>query len=160
MQGSIVSIHIAKDRGGELQPLDSAELLSGCGIKGDRHFAADGSHADSAVTLIESEQVELFNEYTGLSIAPHDTRRQIVTRGVALNDLVGVRFRVGDVELEGVELCEPCTYMAGRLKEMFSVTSLSPPEIVRGLDHRAGIRARILNDGTIRVGDVVSSAGG
>jgi MOSC domain-containing protein YiiM len=153
MRGSIVSIHIAATEGGELQPLDSADLVAGCGIRGDRHFAADGSHSDSAVTLIEEEQVELFNELTGLSLAPHDARRQIVTRGVALNDLVGARFRIGDVELEGVELCEPCSYLANHLTREFSITDVSPSEIVRGLAHRAGIRARILNDGSVRVGD-------
>lgn len=153
MQGSIVSIHIAESPGGELQPKDRVELVAGCGIRGDRHFASDGSHADSAVTLIEEEQVELFNELTGLALAPHDTRRQIVTRGVALNDLVGVRFRTGDVELEGVELCEPCAYLADHLTRQFSITRVRPPEIVRALAHRAGIRARILENGTVRVGD-------
>lgn len=155
MRGSIVSIHIAAEPGGDLQPLDSADLVAGCGIRGDRHFAADGSHADSAVTLIEEEQVELFNELTGLSLAPHDTRRQIVTRGVALNDLVGVRFRIGDVEVEGTELCEPCAYLADHLTRQFAITGLRPPDIVRALTHRAGIRARVLNDGSVRVGDRV-----
>ena len=158
MHGSIITIQIAAEEGGELQPLDTAELVAGCGIKGDRHFSEDGSSADEALTLIEAEQVDLFNELTGLSIAPHDTRRQIVTRGVALNDLIGVRFRVGDVEVEGVELCEPCAYLADHLTEQFRITGISPPEIVKGLAHRAGIRARILNDGAIRVGDPVTSA--
>ncbi|UCC14279.1 MAG: MOSC domain-containing protein [Gammaproteobacteria bacterium] len=156
MRGSIVSIHIASEEGGVLQPLDRAELVAGCGIRGDRHFSADGSRADEALTLIESEQVELFNELTGLSLAPHDTRRQIVTHGVPLNDLVGVRFRLGDVEVEGVELCEPCAYLADHLTKQFSITDIAAPEIVHGLAHRAGIRARILNDGTIRVGDPVA----
>jgi MOSC domain-containing protein YiiM len=157
MRGSIVSIHIASVEGGELQPLDSAELVAGCGIRGDRHFSADGSRADEALTLIESEQVELFNELTGLSLAPHDTRRQIVTHGIPLNDLVGVRFSIGDVEVEGVELCEPCAYLADHLTKQFSITGVAPPDIVRGLAHRAGIRARILNDGVVRVGDPVTS---
>lgn len=157
MHGSVITIHIASEEGGELQPLDSAELVAGCGIKGDRHFSADGSGADEALTLIEAEQVDLFNELTGLSLAPHDTRRQIVTRGVALNDLVGVRFRVGDVEVEGVELCEPCSYLAGHLKDRFDITDMEAPEILRGLAHRAGIRARILNDGVVRVGDPVTA---
>jgi MOSC domain-containing protein YiiM len=156
MRGSIVSIHIASEEGGELQPLDRAELVAGCGIRGDRHFSADGSRAGEALTLIEAEQVELFNELTGLSLAPHDTRRQIVTHGVPLNDLVGVRFRLGDVEVEGVELCEPCAYLADHLTKQFSITDIAGPEIVHGLAHRAGIRARILNDGTIRVGDPVA----
>jgi MOSC domain-containing protein YiiM len=155
MHGSIITIHIAAEEGGELQPLDSAELVAGCGIRGDRHFRADGSGADGALTLIEAEQVDLFNELTGLSLAPHDTRRQIVTRGVALNDLVGVRFRVGDVEVEGVELCEPCSYLAGLLTEKFDIRDIGVPQILRGLAHRAGIRARILSDGVVRVGDPI-----
>lgn len=155
MKGSVVSIHIASESGGDLQPLDCAELVAGCGIRGDRHFTADGSHADSALTLIEEEQVELFNELTGLSLAPHDTRRQIVTRGVALNDLVGIRFRIGAVEVEGTELCEPCAYLADHLTRQFSITGVSGPKIVQGLVHRAGIRVSILNDGMVRVGDRV-----
>lgn len=156
MHGSVITIHIAGEEGGELQPLDSAELVAGHGIKGDRHFSADGSGADQALTLIESEQVELFNELTGLSLAPHDTRRQVVTRGVALNDLVGVRFRVGSVEVEGAELCEPCAYLADHLRREFGIADLTSAEILRGLAHRSGIRARILTDGTVRVGDPVT----
>lgn len=157
MQGTVVSIHVAETSGGELKPLDRAELVAGCGIRGDRHFRDDGGSADSAITLVETEQVALFNELTGLAIAPHDTRRQIVTSGVALNDLVGARFRVGAVELEGVELCEPCSHLAGMLRRQDQAGHLSPAQIVRGLAHRAGLRARILADGEIRVGDPVET---
>jgi len=159
MHGTVVSIHIAEKNGGELRPLDSAELVAGSGIRGDRHFRADGGSPDSAITLVESEQVELFNELTGLSLAPHDTRRQVVTAGVALNDLVGVRFRVGDVKLEGVELCEPCSHLAGLLREQHHITTISAADIIRGLAHRGGLRARILTDGEIRVGDPVEHTG-
>ncbi len=157
MHGTVVSIHIAESNGGDLRPLDSAELVAGAGIRGDRHFRADGSSPDSAITLVESEQVEVFNELTGLCIAPHDTRRQLVTLGVPLNDLVGERFRVGDVQLEGVELCEPCSHLAGLLRKQFEITTTSAADIVRGLTHRAGLRARILTDGEIRVGDAIES---
>jgi len=155
MHGNVVSIHIAETSGGELFPRDSAELVAGAGIRGDRHFSPDGSSPDSAITLVEAEQVEVFNELTGLHIAPHDTRRQVVTTGVALNDLVGVRFRVGDVELEGVELCAPCSHLAEMLRRQHQITTISAGELIRGLAHRAGLRARILSDGKIRVGDLV-----
>ncbi len=155
MHGTVVSIHVAETNGGELRPLDSAELVAGSGIRGDRHFRADGGSPDSAVTLVESEQVELFNELTGLSLAPHETRRQVVTAGVALNDLVGARFRVGAVELEGVELCEPCSHLAGLLRRQHNITTISATDIIKGLTHRAGLRARVLTDGEIRVGDPI-----
>jgi MOSC domain-containing protein YiiM len=159
MHGTVVSIHIAETNGGELKPLDVAELVAGSGIRGDRHFKADGKNPDSAITLVESEQVELFNELNGLSLAPHDTRRQVVTAGVALNDLVGAQFQVGDVRLEGVELCEPCSHLAGLLSKQHQITTISTGDIVRGLIHRAGLRARILTDGEIRVGDPVECTG-
>jgi len=158
MHGTVVSIHIAETNGGPLRPLDTAELVWGAGIRGDRHFREDGGNADSAISLVESEQVEMFNELTGLSIAPHDTRRQVVTTGVPLNDLVGVRFRIGEVQLQGVELCEPCSHLAALLREQHQITDVSATDIIRGLMHRAGLRARILTDGEIRVGDQVEYA--
>ena len=123
-----------------LAPVDSVSAVAGCGLEGDRHFRADGQRPGGALTLIEAEELEA----AGLTGA--ESRRQLVVRGVRLNDLVGKRFTVGDVECLGVELCEPCLHLQ----------SLTRPGIIDELAHRAGLNADILTSGTIAVGDAVS----
>src|SRR5918912_321855 len=108
-------------------------------LEGDRYFRAKGAKPGRALTLVEAENVE------AVGLAPGATRRQVTTRGVRLNDLVGKRFRVGEVECYGVELCEPCRHLE----------SMTRPGIIKELVHRAGINADILTDGTISVGDEV-----
>jgi MOSC domain-containing protein YiiM len=122
-----------------LRAVDSARAVAGKGLEGDRQFRAKGAKPGQALTLVEAENVE------AASLAPGETRRQVTTRGVRLDDLVGKRFRVGEVECYGVELCEPCTHLQ----------SMTRPGIIKELTHRAGINADILTDGTISVGDEV-----
>jgi MOSC domain-containing protein YiiM len=124
-----------------LMPVGSVAALAGKGLRGDRHFCADGAQPGQALTLIEAEALE----DAGLTGA--QARRQVVVRGVRLNDLVGRRFRVGDVECAGVELCEPCLHLQ----------QLTRPGIINDLIHRGGLDADILTDGQIRVGDRVSA---
>src|SRR3954469_5781608 len=121
-----------------LATVESVRARAGRGLEGDRK-AEHGSHPGGALTLIEAEVLE----EVGLTGA--ESRRQVVVRGVRLNDLVGKRFRVGEVECLGVELCEPCR----RLE------SLTRPGIIREMTHRAGLSADILSSGTIAVGDAV-----
>ena len=151
MDATVVSIQIAPEAGADLQMLQEAELVAGKGIVGDR----DHTEVHKQLTLVEAEQIEKFNAEAGLAIEASDTRRNITTRGVALNELVGKRFRVGEVEVRGAELCHPCEYIAGRLREAYSISNLSKAEIVSGLADRAGIRAEILTGGTVRVGDPI-----
>jgi len=122
-----------------IAPVGSASAVAGKGLEGDRHFHGDGAEPGQALTLIEAEVLE----EVGLSGA--ESRRQVMVRGVRLNDLVGRRFRVGDVECLGVELCEPCLHLQ----------QLTRPGIIKELIHRAGLNADILNDGRISVGDPV-----
>ena len=124
----------------ELRPVVSVDALAGKGLRGDRHFYTEGAEPGEALTLIEAEALE----DVGLSGA--QSRRQVVVRGVRLNDLVGRRFRVGDVECVGVELCEPCLHLQ----------QLTRPGIIKDLIHRGGLNADILTDGQIRVGDPVT----
>ena len=124
----------------ELRPVVSVDAFAGKGLRGDRHFYAEGAEPGEALTLIEAEALE----DVGLSGA--QSRRQVVVRGVRLNDLVGRRFRVGDVECVGVELCEPCLHLQ----------QLTRPGIIKDLIHRGGLNADILTDGQIRVGDPVT----
>ena len=122
-----------------IAPVQAANALAGKGLKGDRHFYQDGAAPGGALTLIEAEVLES----VGLSGA--QSRRQVVVRGVRLNELVGKRFRVGEVECLGVELCEPCLHLQ----------QLTRPGIIKELIHRAGLNADILKDGRITVGDAV-----
>jgi MOSC domain-containing protein YiiM len=152
MRGVVESIHIAEVEGGPLQPLAEATLVPGRGILGDRYAARGDLHPKQEVTLVAAEQIEAFAAASGLPLAPHETRRNLVTRGIALNELVGRDFRVGAATLRGIQLCEPCRPLGARLA---AGTALEPADVVTGLLHRAGLRARILAGGTVRVGDAI-----
>ena len=136
---TVVAIHVGAK---ELQPVESAVAVAGKGLEGDRYFYPDGADPGRALTLVEEENVQ------DVGVEPGQTRRQLTTRGVRLNDLVGKRFRVGDVECYGVELCEPCKHLE----------SLTRPGLIKDMVHRAGLNADILTDGTIAVGDPVVPA--
>jgi MOSC domain-containing protein YiiM len=136
---SVEAIHLGTEEGGELRPVESVRAVAGKGLEGDRYFRGRGAKPGQAITLVEAEVVE------DAGLRPGDTRRQVTTRGVRLNDLVGKRFRIGAVECHGVELCEPCKHLE----------SMTRPGIIKELAHRAGINADILTDGTIAVGDEV-----
>ena len=122
-----------------IAPVESVTAVAGVGLQGDRHFYRDGAAPGQALTLIEAEALE------DVALSGAQSRRQVVARGVRLNELVGKRFRVGDVECMGVELCEPCLHLQ----------QLTRPGIIKDLIHRAGINADILTDGVIRVGDEI-----
>jgi MOSC domain-containing protein YiiM len=125
-----------------LRPVDSVSAVAGKGLEGDRHFFAEGARRGGAITLIEAEVLE------DVGLSGPQSRRQVVTRGVRLNDLVGKRFLVGEIECEGVELCEPCLHLQ----------SLTRPGIIEDLLHRGGLNADIVTSGTISVGDTVTLA--
>lgn len=122
-----------------IAPVDSANALAGKGLMGDRHLHDEGAKPGQALTLIEAEVLE------DVGLTGAQSRRQVVVRGVRLNDLVGKRFWVGDVECLGVELCEPCLHLQ----------QMTRPGIIKQLVHRGGLNADILNDGRISVGDPV-----
>jgi MOSC domain-containing protein YiiM len=138
---TVVAIHLGVD-GGPLSPVDSVRAFAGKGLEGDRHFHPDGARPGQALTLVEEEAVD------DVGLPAGATRRQLTVRGVRLNELVGKRFRVGEVDCYGVELCEPCLHLQ----------QLTRPGIIKELVHRAGINADILTDGTISVGDQVVEA--
>jgi MOSC domain-containing protein YiiM len=135
----VEAIHLGAARKPELWTVESVQAVAGKGLEGDRHFHADGAPSGQALTLVAAEVVEEVGLRAG------ETRRQVTVRDVDVNALVGRRFRVGEVECFGVELCEPCRH----LEEM------THPGIIKELTHRAGINADILVGGVIRVGDPV-----
>ena len=135
----VEAIHLGTEKVVELRPVERVRAVAGKGLDGDRHFRSRGAKPGQALTLVEAENVE------AVGLPPGATRRQVTTRGVRLNGLVGKRFRVGDVECYGVELCEPCRHLE----------SMTRPGIIKELAHRAGINADVLTDGTISVGDEI-----
>ncbi len=135
---NVESISIGRSEA--LAPVESVRALAGQGLEGDRHAHEGAGRAGGALTLIEAEVLE----DVGLSGA--ESRRQVVVRGVRLNDLVGKRFRVGEVECEGVELCEPCTTLEG----------MTQSGVIKAFVHRCGLNADILSDGEISIGDPVT----
>ncbi|MGZ4398986.1 MAG: MOSC domain-containing protein [Gaiellaceae bacterium] len=147
MPGRVLAIFVAPSRGEPTRPVEAIEVIAGRGVVGDRHLAAEGApHTVADLSLVESEAVAAFVEQTGIPLEPGETRRQVVTEGIRLNELVGRRFRVGALECLGVELCEPCEHLEG----------LTRPGVLRGMVHRAGITANASANGTIAVGDPVA----
>ncbi|GAB4572845.1 MAG: MOSC domain-containing protein [Anaerolineae bacterium] len=142
-RGQVVSIHTAAEAGGPIQDHAQIEAVAHRGLRGDRNF--DSGHPEAAVTLIELESIEALARDYDIALNPADSRRNIVTKDVPLNHLVGKTFRVGGVLMRGMELCEPCNYLAGKTQR----------RVLPALVHRGGLRAAILSDGTIRVGDAV-----
>jgi MOSC domain-containing protein YiiM len=146
----VVSIHITAEGAGPMIAVSEVRAVPGKGLEGDRYFSGSGTWSkkpgpDREVTLIESEAIEAIARDNGVEIAPGQARRNIVTKGVALNHLVGKEFRVGEVTLRGMRLAEPCGHLE----------SLSKPGVKEGLVHRGGLRAQILKEGTIRNGDQI-----
>jgi MOSC domain-containing protein YiiM len=148
--GEVVSIQLGEKAGSPMIAVKEARAIVGRGLEGDRYFNQLGTYSDRPgpgreVTLIESEAIEALERDLQIKLNAKDSRRNIVTKGVPLNHLVGRRFMVGDVFLRGIRLCEPCSYLEGLTKE----------GVENGLLHRGGLRAQILTSGTIRVGDRV-----
>ena len=152
-QGSVVSIHIASEAAKALESVAEVRAIAGRGLEGDRYFNKIGTYSNHPgsgreVTLIEAEAIEALARDAKVTLPPGASRRNIMTRGVPLNHLVGVRFQVGDVVLEGTRLCEPCMHLEGLTQE----------GVRAGLIHRGGLRTVIVRGGTMRVGDIVRPA--
>jgi MOSC domain-containing protein YiiM len=136
--GTVVQIAIAPEESALPGTVPEVEVRAE-GVVGDRY----GDAGD--LTLIEAEALEGFTADTGIDLTHEESRRQVLTRGIRLNELVGKRFRVGEVECVGQEWCEPCSHLQ----------SLTRPGVLRGLVHRGGLRADIVTPGRIAVGDEV-----
>jgi MOSC domain-containing protein YiiM len=132
------------------EPVERIEVVAGQGPRGDRKFAPRPmKRKGKDLTLIEAEALEGLRSETDIELTHEESRRNVLTRGIRLNDLVGRRFTVGEVECEGVVLNEPCTHLEG----------LTYPGVLAGLENRGGLRANVLRGGTIRVGDEVAELG-
>ncbi len=146
-EGRVEGIFLSERKGDMPHSVDSVEAVSGGGLVGNRYFHCDGDAPPGvAITLIAAEAIEAFVQETGISLTAGESRRNVLTRGIDVNALVGKRFRVGDVECLGVELCEPCA----------SLEAMTRPGVLKGMVHRAGLNADVLSDGEIAVGDAVT----
>jgi MOSC domain-containing protein YiiM len=146
MSGRVEEIFISAHATESPYAVARARAIAGIGLEGDRYFAGVGTWSDYPVqtgkdlTLIEAEVLE------AVGLSGSEARRNVVTRGIRLNELVGRRFRVGEIECYGDRLCEPCTHLEG-------LTGVSVATLAR----RGGLRADILSDGSISVGDLVTA---
>jgi ADP-ribose pyrophosphatase YjhB (NUDIX family) len=148
--GRVETIQTAAGEALPMRRHKHAMAVAGVGLVGDRYATANGYWSDDYkvsrdLTLVEVEVAEETSASLGFQLSAHDLRRNLIVRGVRLNDLVGVRFRIGEVIVEGTSLCEPCAHLA----------SLTGKPLLRPLVHRGGLRANILVGGEIREGDRV-----
>ncbi len=154
VKGTLVSIHICTSAAKLMVSVPQIRAVPGRGLEGDRYFSGTGTYSpkqprpDGEVTLIEFEAIEALHRDYEIEVQAGDSRRNLVTRDVPLNHLVGREFQVGNVRLRGLRLCEPC----GHLEE------LTGRPVRKGLIHRGGLRAQVLTEGIIKAGDPVQFA--
>ena len=153
MAGVVEDTFITDPAGRPMRPLSEAVAVPGRGLLGDRYHDRTGYYSERpplegrALTLIEAEVLESLATEHGITLAPVECRRNLVTRGIRLLELIGHRFRVGELLCEGVRVCEPCVYL-----EQLTGKPVNEP-----LVHRGGLRANILEGGRIRLGDVIGA---
>ena len=155
MSGSVVSIHITRTAGSPMESIQSVNAVAGRGLEGDRYFTGEGTFSDKdaaspdapsrEATLVESESVDALNLQLGTNFSAGEMRRNIVTRGVALNHLVGREFQVGGVRLRDIRLCEPCDHLEKLTRKALKSVML----------HRCGLRAQIVGSGVLYPGDAI-----
>jgi MOSC domain-containing protein YiiM len=143
-EGRVEAIFISAEHGELPARVDSVLAVAGKGLVGNRYF--DEGRPETELTLIEAEALEALEAEHGIQVDGAASRRNVLTRGVRLNDLVGQRFRVGGLECRGIELCEPCLHLE----------QMTQPGVIKGLVHRAGLNAEILVGGELHPGDPVT----
>jgi len=154
-EGSVVAVFLTAEGGGDPAETPEVNAVAGRGLEGDRYFAGSGTFMKDGgieprqeVTFIESEAIEAAARDEDVELGLGDSRRNIVTRGVPLNHLVGREFHVGDALVRGLKLCEPCAYLESKTRV----------GVRKAFAHRGGLRGQILESGTIRKGDPVTPA--
>ncbi|KAF3984792.1 MAG: MOSC domain-containing protein [Methylococcales symbiont of Hymedesmia sp. n. MRB-2018] len=153
MSGKIKYIFIATSSGEPMQSLNVASIVSGKGIEGDRYYTGLGTFSEKLkgnpaveISLIEIEEIDKFNSNHNQQLDYGDFRRNIVTEGIKLNNLVGKIFYIGNVKLKGIRLCEPCSHLAE------TVNQLVLPHLVG----RGGLRAQIISTNKIKIGESIN----
>lgn len=143
--GTVEGLVLAHPKGASADQVRNVRVHPGCGPEGDRHFAPHEPGNGDDLTLIEAEALEGLLADTGIDLRDGRHLRNVVTRGIALNDLVGKPFRVGAVRCVGVERCDPCR----------PLERMTEKGVLKGLVNRGGLRADVVSGGEIAVGDPV-----
>ena len=141
----VYKLGITKDNNKKIQEVESIEVIANKGVIGDRHFK-DYNDPYCQLSLIESENIDYYNTKYGLNISYVDFRRNIITKKIQLNDLIGKNFFIGKVQVEGIDLCRPCRH----LTEM-----LNQENVLKEFLRKGGLRCRILTSSKISVGDKI-----
>ncbi|PTU32864.1 MOSC domain-containing protein [Stenotrophobium rhamnosiphilum] len=143
----IETIFVASEKASPQIEVSEIALVAGKGIVGDRNFNRSRWPGQN-ITFIEAEEIEAFNAKYKRSLSVGETRRNIITRSVRLNDLVGKSFQIGEVEFYGVELCEPCK----KLGDLLATREMQSHAVVNAWIRKAGLRANVMTNGILRVG--------
>ena len=152
--GRVEAIHVAPEAGAPMQRTETVEAIAGKGLRGDRYFDDAGTWSEAGpegrdirrdVTLFEAEALRVVARDHDIQLDPADHRRNVTTRGAAVDHLLDERFRIGDAVFEGIELCEPCSHLE----------SLTEAGVLRALVHRGGLNATVVESGTLGVGDPI-----
>ena len=141
----VLKIGITNSNNKKIENVNSIEVLANKGIVGDRHFD-DFNDPYCQLSLIESENIDYYNTKFGLNIPYIDFRRNIITKGINLNELINKKLQIGEVKVEGIDLCRPCRH----LTEM-----LSQDNVLKEFLRRGGLRCRILSSSRISIGDKI-----
>jgi len=152
VDGRVEAVHVAPAAGEPMQAVERVRAVSGSGLEGDRYATGTGHwsairRSGDGLTLIEGEVIDAVAREQSLALRPGDTRRNVTTRGIRLDELIGREFRIGALRVRGVRRCEPCSYLEGLLGQ----------PVLAPLVHRGGIRVEILEDGEIAVGDPITA---
>lgn len=150
--GTLEAIFFAKQSADAMSKVDEVDVQAEKGIVSDRYATGVGTFSkpipDRQITLIEAEAVEAVGREYDFVLTAEETRRNLVTRDVPLNHLVGKEFLVGNVRIKGIRLCEPCAHLE----------KVTGKKVMRALMHRGGLRAQVLSDGAVRIGDEIRIA--
>ena len=141
----VIEIAVSENPKGQMKSVNNVEAIAGKGLVNHYHFKNDNEKRRQ-ITLIEIENINYYNQTSRASILPKDFRRNIITKGIKLNELVGSEFFIGEVKVRAHDLCRPCKYLQETLKQK---------NLVKELLHRAGLRCEILTNGRIFVGNEI-----
>ena len=144
----VFEIGITKNKNKEIEKKENIEVVASKGIIGDRYFH-DFNNDREQITLIESENIDYFNEKSKTNIPYVDFRRNIITKGIKLNELIGKEILIGKVRIKGHRLCDPCKYLQDKLQKENLFNNLAY------LHNRGGLRCEILENGSITLNDSI-----
>jgi len=143
----VIEITVSENPKGQMKSVNNVEAIAGKGLVNDYHFKNDNEKRRQ-ITLIEIENIDYYNKISGTFILPKEFRRNIITKDIRLNELVGSEFFIGDVKVKAHDLCRPCKYLQESLKQN---------NLIKELLRKAGLRCEILTNGKIFVGDEIKN---